>query len=394
MSTSAAYPVEVRLLLLLCRHPFGATDTEQAQTLCNVVRDWDRFLQLARSHRVLPLLARNAAAVTLPEAVTAQSHAYASANAIEAFRCLKETSRLLSMLSAADVHASVLKGVPLSLQAFGDVATRDVGDIDLLIEPQEAEAADFVLLQNGFVRKEPAGKLTPRRRSSYAGHFKDFTYEAPGMASQGGFEVDLHWRLFRNPHMPGNHLAADHRDDISAGSLQMQTLSSETHLLYLAVLGAVDGWTRFKAVADFAALWNALPRRENLLERARQAQLMPFLQAALMLAERWVGRLEIPDELLPMPDRLAGRICNSAEQRMRSPNFLPALRETSSWRMKGYEASLHSSAAYRSAILSRVLFRPRVWDRFNLPDTLFPLYPLLSPLEWLLFHLGSGREKL
>jgi hypothetical protein len=37
-------------------------------------------------------------------------------------------------------------------------------------------------------------------------------------------------------------------------------------------------------------------------------------------------------------------------------------------------------------IMRRVLLRPRVWQRFDLPDALFPLYTLLSPLEWMLFH--------
>jgi hypothetical protein len=37
-------------------------------------------------------------------------------------------------------------------------------------------------------------------------------------------------------------------------------------------------------------------------------------------------------------------------------------------------------------IVRRVLLRPRVWQRFDLPDALFPLYTLLSPLEWIFFH--------
>ena len=43
-------------------------------------------------------------------------------------------------------------------------------------------------------------------------------------------------------------------------------------------------------------------------------------------------------------------------------------------------------SAYRFEIVRRILQRPRMWARFDLPDLLFPLYPLLSPLEWFLFH--------
>jgi hypothetical protein len=393
---SDAYPVELRLLLLLCRQPVRPSDLQQANALCEAMSDWEYFLQLAAHHRVISVIARHAGGASLPEKIAAQLNSYASTNAIESFRSLKATRRLFEILSTVGIRATVLKGVPLSLQAFGDVATRDVGDIDLLIKPEEAEAADGVLLESGFVRKEPAGKLTPRRRASYVGHFKDYTYEAPGMQSEGGFEVDLHWRLFRNPHMPGNRLTADGRADISTGPLQLQTLSPETHLLYLAVLGAVDGWTRFKAVVDFAALWNAVPDSEALLDRAQRADVVPYLRAALLLAQRWIGggrTMNTPGDILKTPDGLAESICESAERRMQASHFLPQLRETSSWEMKRYEASLHTSGAYRSAILSRVLFRPRVWDRFDLLDSFFPLYPFLSPLEWLLFHLRSGKDR-
>ena len=43
--------------------------------------------------------------------------------------------------------------------------------------------------------------------------------------------------------------------------------------------------------------------------------------------------------------------------------------------------------AYRVDLIVRALFRPRVWQRFHLPDALFPLYALLSPLDWAAFHL-------
>jgi hypothetical protein len=47
---------------------------------------------------------------------------------------------------------------------------------------------------------------------------------------------------------------------------------------------------------------------------------------------------------------------------------------------------LRRGLAYRVEILRRVLLRPRVWQRFDLPDALFPLYTVLSPMEWVFFH--------
>jgi hypothetical protein len=384
---------EVRLLLLLCRHPAERIDSADATQLSSSVNDWDRFLQLAAHHRVASLVAKNAPVFHLPPHVVDQLRTRAASNAVEVFRFLTEVRRLLELLASAGIEATVLKGVPLSLQAFGDVATRDVGDVDLLIQPEQAEAADLLLQANRFVRKDPAVKLTPRRRASYSRHFKDYTYEPASMQSAGGFEVDLHWRLFRNPQMPGNQTLAKVTETITAGSLRLKTLQRTAQLLYLAVQGALDGWTRFKAVADIAALWNAIPDSGEASALAKECGVFPHLHAALLLAEAWIGGLDLPESLRSQSFGLCQGIVQHAQHAMASSNYLPELRDTSSWSMKRYEASLHGALGYKWGIARRVLFRPRVWNLFDLPDPLFPLYPLLSPAEWLLFHGAKGRKK-
>jgi hypothetical protein len=193
--------------------------------------------------------------------------------------------------------------------------------------------------------------------------------------------------------MPGNDLTEGEREVVQAGSFNIRTLGRSHQLLYLAVQGAVDGWTSFKSVADIAALWNTSDKPE-ILEQARQAGVLPYLFAALVLSESWIGGLDLPEDFrldATLKHPLSRRIVEGAQQRMLG--YLPALRDTSSWSSKRYEASLYSSSDYKWEIARRILFRPRVWTRFDLPDALFPLYPLLSPVEWLLFHGARKSEK-
>lgn len=58
------------------------------------------------------------------------------------------------------------------------------------------------------------------------------------------------------------------------------------------------------------------------------------------------------------------------------------------------EFLMQSGLRYRMDLIVRSLFRPRVWQRFDLPDALFPLYALLSPLDWAAFHLKRPLAKL
>src|SRR5581483_5885226 len=199
------FPSELRLLLLCARWPVGDNAEEIRERVASGEVDWDYFLSLCRHHRVVSLVFRrlSAAAAPVPEPTLAALRAAANENAVSVFRYLSETRRLCDLLEQAGVPVRVLKGVPLSQAVFGDASVRDVGDIDLLIPPHAEETADRTLIADGFFRNDPAAPLTPRRRLSWRRHGKDYTYRS----TRDDFEIDLHWRLFRNPHMPGNALA-------------------------------------------------------------------------------------------------------------------------------------------------------------------------------------------
>ena len=409
-ASTSLFSAEIRLTLLLCRFPLvevESSDLHSAVALaCSLITDWDHFLRLVKHHRVTSLVLTNAQtlAASLPGAVYAELRARSASNAIESFRYLAEVQRLLKLFDEAGIEASVFKGVALSLQAYGDVSKRDVGDIDLLVAPEHARKADMLLREGTgdgrtFRRIDPSGLLTPRRYDAYVNSFKDFTYQpewTSGDGEQACFEVDLHWRLFRNPYMPGNSLAEQPRAVASAGSIQLRTFSPRVNLLYLSVHGAVDGWSRLKAVADVAALWKTSSHtdKEAATDLARETGVLPYLQAALLLASQWIGGLDLPN--LPMSReqaRLSRAVTGKARATMEGNGFLPPLREPSSWKMKRDEASLHASTRYHGAIMRRMWYRPRVWSRFNLPDTCFHLYPLLSPVEWLLFRLDRSWHR-
>ena len=57
------------------------------------------------------------------------------------------------------------------------------------------------------------------------------------------------------------------------------------------------------------------------------------------------------------------------------------------------EFEMYRGLRYRIDLAVRSLFRPRVWQRFPLPDALFPLYALLSPLDWCAFHLQRSKSR-
>ncbi len=387
-------PSELRLLLRCLRWPMAEEDAAQIRALAEAKDiDWKYFLSLCGHHRVAPLVYRalSSSGATIPVTILGTLKTAAAQNAMSAFRYLAQARRLCDLLQAEGVPVRVLKGVPLSQRVYGDPGLRDVGDIDLLIASGMQERADRVLLADGFRRNDPEARLTPLRRRSWHKHGKDYTYRAD---RDEDFEVDLHWRLFRNPQMPGNALGdpdPTSSERISLGETTFAVLPLDRSFLYLCVHGALEGWSRLKSLVDIAVLWNgfAAGQRSALAEQASAYGILPELAAALQLAEEL--ELLSCDALssamqLASGSREAQWILEHARTQHRLQRFQPTQDGTGSWPLKRYELGLRSGFGYRAEILRRVLLRPRVWQRFDLPDALFPLYALLSPLEWVFFH--------
>lgn len=385
-------PSELRLLLRCARWPLPEADAAEIRALASSGEfDWKRFLTLCGHHRVVPMVYRglsSAAAAAVPSSTLATLKADATENALRAFRYLGETRRLCDLLQQAGVSVRVLKGVPLSQRIYADPSVRDVGDIDLLITPGMEEAADLILLADGFRRDDPEARLTPRRRRSWRKHGKDYTY----CSDRDDFEIDLHWRLFRNPHMPGNALAeAAPEERVRFGETEFAVLPLDRTFLYLCVHGALDGWFRFKSLADVAALWRGFSeeQRSALADQASECAILPEMAVALNLAQelQLVDADSVTDPMrLQSGSREARWILDYAWTQHLAQRFQPTQDRAGSWPLKRYELGQRRGLAYRLEIVRRILQRPRVWRRFDLPDALFPLYSLLNPLEWILFH--------
>jgi hypothetical protein len=386
-------PSEMRLLLQCARWPLPEKGNAAIRALVGAKDvDWSLFLSLCAHHRVVPLVYRalSAAAAEAPASTMAALKAGATENTLSVMRYLAHTRRLCDLLQQAGVPARVLKGVPLSQRIYADPSVRDVGDIDLLIASGMEETADNVLLAEGFRRSDPAATLTPRRRRSWQKHGKTYTYSS----DRNDFEIDLHWRLFRNPYMPGNALADDgagSSEQVGLGETFLAVLPLDRTFLYLCVHGALDGWFRFKSLVDIATIWQGFPgdQRTALSDQAREYGILPEMTAALRLAQELA--LVAPDALSPAmqlqttsPE--ARWILEYVRTQHLAQRFQPTQDGAGSWPLKRYELGLRPGLAYRMEIFRRVLLRPRVWERFNLPDPLFPLYILLSPIEWVLFH--------
>jgi hypothetical protein len=237
-------PPELDLLLLCARWPQRDEDRQLIHNLCARPLDWRRFLLLAQHHRLVPLVSHSlhASVDESPppalDAVLNELRQISLANAYQALHSLAELRRVVQELRARVIPVRVLKGLPLAQSVFSEIGLRAPGDIDLLIDDSSIMEADRVLRGFGYRGLFQLERFTPRQFSFYRTHWRDNAYQN----SATGFEIDLHWRLFRNSRMPGADLCATTAgQSISFGGFQVETLLQRENLLYLCVHGTFDG---------------------------------------------------------------------------------------------------------------------------------------------------------
>jgi hypothetical protein len=357
--------------------------------------DWDRVVELVEHHRLIPLVYRNLrAALPQPdgraEEALGKLKQASEMNAYLALRSLVELRRIVREFEGRGIAVRVLKGLPLAQTIFGDLSVRANGDLDLLIDPKDILQADQVLRDFGYAGLLQTERFTPRQFRFYRAHWKDISYTG----AANGSEVDLHWRCFRNSAMPGEGLIDGRRQVVSFGDFQVETLPPAETLLYLCVHGSLDGWIYLKSLADIGALVRCLSEAEldALACAARGYGVLPELSAALVLVRRYLAMDHWSAHLLQETDRTVAHILRYADRCLVHGQFSSSREDVPIGVTLAFEFGLRRGLRYRTELLARILFRARMWETIPLPDFLFGLYPLMSPIEWAMFRWRESNK--
>jgi len=389
---------ELDLLLACARWPQRPADGELIRMRAAQPLDWRRFLLLVEHHRLAPLVSHSLHAGVAEsksaeqQAVLGELRQLASANTYRAIRSLAELRRVVQEFQGAGVSVRVLKGIPLAQSVYGDLSLRSTGDLDLLIPEDAILEADRLLRGAGYRGLFQIERFTPKRLAFYRSHWKDLAYRNPAT----GFEVDLHWRCFRNRELPGAGLCATPlHDSVCFGSFQVETPPRMEHLLYLCVHGTLDGWLYLKSLADIAAEVRAMTETEldALATLAAGYGVLPELTAALALVRRYLAMDHWSALLLTANHATVAHILRYADYTLVRGGFLADREAVPIATTLAFELGLRRNFRYRFELLLRVLFRARMWETIPLPDFLFAMYPLLSPFEWAAYRMRQWWAK-
>lgn len=383
---TAEFSPELKLLLSLLRAALGTQEAGNGAKTDDV--DWPTFVRTTQRHRVGSFLYHRAPArlaATCPPPVVAQFRAIAENSAGRALAQAAELVRLTRLLAAAGIESLPVKGVVLSEQLYGALGLRHAGDIDLLVHPHNAVAADATFRSAGLRRTIPRFALTPRQTSEYLRLKSDFEYERDPSQPR----VELLWRL---EGLPESDAVWTRAVPCVFGGESLRTLAPDLNARYVFQHGARHAWFRLFWLVD-AALFLREPQLDwpAIVARARELGVERGLLQGAALAHSLLA-ITPPAGLLPSARerRLVSALSRESHRQMlRRPVADEPMIE---WlRQLCYRVRLQRGWRAKFAVLSPHLFSPLSWQTLPLPDRWYFLYHFATPLLWLWRRLGPQR---
>jgi len=278
----------MELLLCCARSAPDAGTIQFIQELSVSDVNWQRFVELASSHDVLPLVYWNLSrfcADLAPSVLMADLRQKFETNALANLARAAELRAILQNFHDHGIGVAPFKGPVMAASLYGTPVLRSFGDLDILVRPGDVDRAKDLLFSRGYRIDEqylPASKHLVFVRTDW------------------GSVVELHWAFFD----PALRCRLDTRRlwnrvrEVQFYGAPAPGLNPEDEILILAVHGANHGWPILKWVCDIAEFVRVYPDLDwrDVLKQAKCARSERMFLLGLAMAANLLGA-ELPPDI-------------------------------------------------------------------------------------------------
>ncbi len=261
--------------------------------------DWRRIQEIARIQRITshlyfrlrPLTERTGIPIDVLQTLEQRYQERTMRNLF----LFAELRQLVDALQQASIPLLVLKGMHLAADVYSEVGLREMDDIDVLVPRHSLQQTADIMLDLGFVSKEP---LDVARWSADEHHL-------PRMFSPHNTVVEVHWNIT----WPRDQYSLsdldglwDRAQTLGVANIEVLGLAPEDLLLHLCIHAAYQHmfYTGLRPACDIAATIQAYRNEldwSQVVARARQWQWDPGVHLMLRLAQACLDA-DVPAEVL------------------------------------------------------------------------------------------------
>ena len=174
-------------LLLYCLS--NKTDWTESRLHRISMSDWDHVIQLAIRHDIAPLLyyrlKKFDRIADVPPTFIQRLQEIYFYNAARNMRLYSDFSEVCNVLTGQGIEVIALKGLHLAEMVYGDVALRQMRDMDLLVRRQDLPRAQDALLEMGY---GPESRARIEEQCLTQHHLVPFT-------KRGAPPIEIHWSI-------------------------------------------------------------------------------------------------------------------------------------------------------------------------------------------------------
>ena len=338
--------------------------------------NWDYLFAIASAHGLLPLVKKELSTLTdlIPPPALSRLKRESVSNTQAVLHLISKQLRVLKLFKEHEIPVATFKGPVLSQIAYGEIALRQAGDIDLLIHRRDFHRAKFLLESLGY---QMFPKLTPAQLASHLHHHCEITF----MRDDWFTVIDLHWELAPKTfvfNLETDEVMSRLQSTLLAGTM-VETFGAEDSVLYQSMHGGKHLWRRIEWIAALAGSLGPEIDWEALVQRAEVTRMRRMLALGLRLVEEF-GGVQIPPEVLLRID--ADKAMQHLSAKIRDQIFLicgPAdSTQTNLYNLRIMDRK-------RDALISalRAIFVPTLtdWQAVKLPASMHAFYYAVRPLR-------------
>jgi hypothetical protein len=367
---------EWSVLLAACCPISGRADSSHEILRQSLQRslNWEYLLHLAEHHGVVPILYQSLSAVggEVPAASRALLKDRYETNLHRALFLARELIRILDHFNERGIDVLAYKGLALAETLYGDIALRQVGDIDLLIRSRDLPRIKAALKEMGY---SPHLLLNEAEERAYLAS----GYECAFDSALGRNLLEVQWALQPRFYAVDFDMEAMFRraTTVSVAGRNVKTPSPEDLFLILSLHAAKHVWGRLIWLYDIAQILKLPALNWNwIFETAEALGIVRILQVTLVLTNRLLGTaipapakesLSVDPAAFALADEIAPQLGRTTPHNVESLSYFRLMMR------------LRERRVDRTRFLQRLAFTPGPgeWKSVRLPAPLFPLYRLV-----------------
>ncbi len=364
-----AFNAEFEFLVACCSESTGDRQNQLNQLLANNF-DWDKLLKLAEHHRVISRIHAVLVAYSalVPAYVIDALRFRSQTNVRQALLLTAELFRILDHLESRGIVAMAYKGPVLAQLLYGDVTTRQFGDLDLLVRKSDIARAKTALLELGY---RTSLNLSASEEKAYLASGYEYTFNS----ERGRNLLELKWGILPRFYSVDFDIEAIFRRAITVDvdGRSIPTLCAEDLFLISCVHAAKHVWSELSLICEIAQLMKTQSMDwEIISKRASELGIERIVAVNLLLAQKFVGP---PIPLAVGADPETSRLAQCISSVLAAGGVYDA--ESSSYFK--LMMRLRERWTDRLRFLLRLAFTPSSgeWTAIRLPAMLFPLYSIV-----------------